>query len=61
MRSAWLGLAFTRFRYLTYFKENNKCTSCFVIISNDTQVKYRRLDDWYFSIYKQTFLANKNN
>jgi len=33
MRSTWLGLAFTRFRYLTDFQENNECNSCFVTIS----------------------------
>jgi len=45
MRSTWLGLSFTRFRYLTDFQENNKCNSCFVTISNDIQAKYCRLDD----------------
>jgi len=62
MLSTWLGLAFTKFRYLTDFQENNKCNSCFVTISNDIQVKYCRLDDRQFnSVYKQTFLANKND
>jgi len=45
MRSTWLVLAFTRFRYLTDFQETNKCNSCFVTISNNMQVKYCRLDD----------------
>jgi len=45
MRSTWLGLAFTRFRYLTDFQENDKCNSCFVTISIDIQVKYCLLDD----------------
>jgi len=45
MRSTWLGLAFTRFRYLTDLQENNKCNSCFVTISNNIQVKYCPLDD----------------
>jgi len=45
MRSTWLDLAFTRFRYLTDFQENNKCYSCFITISNNNQVKYCRLDD----------------
>jgi len=26
MRSKWLGLAFTRFRYVTDFQENNECS-----------------------------------
>jgi len=26
----WLGLAFTKFRYLTDFQKTNKCNSCFV-------------------------------
>jgi len=43
MRSTWLGLAFTRFRYLTNFQENNKCNSCFVSTSNNIEVKYCRL------------------
>jgi len=38
MRSMWLGLAFTRFRYLTDFQEINKCNSCFDAISNNVQV-----------------------
>jgi len=62
MRSTWLGLAFTRFRYLTDFQENDKCNSSFVTILHDTQVKYCRLDDrWFNSVYKQIFLANKND
>jgi len=34
MRSTWLslGLAFTRFRYLTDFQETCNCNSCFVTI-----------------------------
>jgi len=47
MRSTWLGLAFTRFKYLADFQESSKCNSCFVTISNDVQVKYCRLDDRY--------------
>ena len=39
MCSTWLDLAFTRFKYLTDFQENNMCNSCFVIISNNIQVK----------------------
>jgi len=38
MRSRWLSLAFTRFRYLINFQETDKCNSCFVIISNNIQV-----------------------
>jgi len=30
-----LGLAFTRFRYLTDFQEINKCNNCFVTILNN--------------------------
>jgi len=45
MRSMWLGLAFTRFRYLTDFQENNKCNSCFVTLSSNMHMKYCRLDD----------------
>jgi len=40
MRSMWLGLAFTRFRYLTDFQESDKCNSCFVTLSNNILVKY---------------------
>jgi len=61
MRSTWLGIAFNRFRYLTDFQENYKCNSYFVAILNDTQVKYRHLDDRFNSVYKQTFLVNKND
>jgi len=43
--STWLGLAFTRFRYLTDLQEANKCNSCFVTISNILQVKYCCLAD----------------
>jgi len=57
MRSTWLGLAFTRFRYLTDFQENYKCNSCFVTISNDTQVKYYRLDDRLASTNKLSLLV----
>jgi len=35
MRSTWLGLAFTRSRYLTDFQKNSKCNSSFVTISNN--------------------------
>jgi len=42
MGSTWLGLSFTRFRYLTDFQETNKCNSGFVTISNNIQVKYYR-------------------
>jgi len=45
MRSTRLGLAFTRFRYLTDFQENYKCNCYFVTILHDTQVKYCHLDD----------------
>jgi len=59
MRSTWLGLAFTRLRYLTDFQENYKCNSCFVTILNDIQVKYCRLDERastnkLFSLIKMT-------
>jgi len=47
MCSAWLGLAFTRFRYLTDLQENNKRNSCFVTISNNIQVNSCPLDDPY--------------
>jgi len=45
MRSTWLSLTFTRFRYLTDFQETNKCDSHFVTASNNIQVKYCRLAD----------------
>jgi len=32
-----LGLALTRFRYLTHFPETGKCNSCFVTIPNNTE------------------------
>jgi len=43
MRSTWLGLARTRFTYLTDFHETIKCNGCFVTISNNIQVNYCRL------------------
>jgi len=43
MRSTWLGLAFTRFTYLTDFAETIKCNCCFVTISSNIHVNYCRL------------------
>jgi len=45
MRSMWLGLAFTKFRYLTDFQETNKCNSFFVTILNNIQGIYCLLAD----------------
>jgi len=45
MCSTWLGLALTKFRYLTDFQESNKCNRDFFTISNNIQVKYCRLND----------------
>jgi len=61
MRSTWLDLACTRFRYITDFQKNNKCNSCFVTISNNIQVKYCRLDDRYNLVASTNALSSLLN
>jgi len=54
MHSTWIGLAFTRFKYLADFQEINKCDSCFVTISNNIQVKQTAIN----SVYKTNELSS---
>jgi len=57
MRSTWLGLAFTGFRYLTDFQETNKCWFRHNIKEYLSEIPPSARPIMINNAYKQTFLA----